>query len=125
MIGLAEAKDAVTVGLTDQTHRMLRQLKEDGVFGEMRDGYRLGIALAISNDIIAPEEISTGTFLNAGSLDPDNTLRDVITELYPEAAGRPYAYAERLAEAGVAEMGRLHRAGEVRFGELFDLAGER
>lgn len=125
MIQLTEVKDTVTVGLTEQTHRMLQQLKKDGVFAEMRDGYLLGIALAISDGIIAPEDIKTGTVFNVGSLDPDNTLRDVITELYPEAAGRPYAYAERLAEAGVAEIGRLHRAGEVRFGELFDLAGER
>lgn len=119
---LVEQKDTVTVGLTEDTHRMLQQLKEDGVFSEMRDGYRLGIALAISNGMVAPEGIKTGTVLNAGSLDPDNSIRDIIIELYPGAADRPYAYAERLAEAGVAEMGRLHRAGEVRFGELFDLA---
>ena len=122
---MTEAKDTVTVGLTDGTHRMLRQLKDDGIFNEMRDGYRLGIALAIADGIIAPDAIKTRTFLNAGSLDPDNTLRDVITEMYPEASGRPYAYAERLAEAGVAEIGRLHRAGEVRFGEVFDVAGGR
>ena len=115
---MAKPKDTVTVGLTDETHRMLQQLKKDGVFNEMRDGYRLGIALAIANGFIASEDIRTGTVLNAGSLDPDNTIRDVITEMYPDAAGRPYAYAERLAEAGVAEMGRLHRAGEVRFGDL-------
>ena len=117
-----EPKDTVTVGLTEETHRMLKQLKEDGVFSEMKDGYRLGIALAVSNNMVAPESIKTGTVLNAGSLDPDNSIRDIVTELYPQAADRPYAYAERLAEAGVAEMGRLHRAGEVRFGELFNLA---
>lgn len=122
---MTEPRDTVTVGLTDETHRMLRQLKDDGVFNEMRDGYRLGIALAIADGIIAPEGTKMGTFLNVGSLDPDNTLRDVITEMYPEAADRPYAYAERLAEAGVAEIGRLHRSGEVRFGEVFDVAGVR
>lgn len=119
---MTEAADTVTVGLTEDTHKMLQRLKEDGVFNEMRDGYRLGIALAISNSIIAPEDIKTRTVLNAGSLDPDNSIRDVIAELYPEAADRPYAYGERLAEAGVAEMGRLHQAGSVRFGELFDTA---
>lgn len=118
---VTEMGDTVTVGLTDETHRMLQQLKEDGVFNEMRDGYRLGIALAVSSGVVAPEDIRTRTFLNAGSLDPDNTIRDVIAELYLDAADKPYRYAERLAEAGVAEMGRLHRAGQLRFGELFDL----
>lgn len=122
---MAETGDIVTVGLTDKTHRMLQQLKEDGVFNEMRDGYRLGIALAVSSGVVAPEDISTGTFLNAGSLDPDNTIRDVITELFPDVADKPYRHAERLAEAGVAEMGRLHRAGQLRFGELFDLVADR
>lgn len=122
---MTETGDTVTVGLTDETHRMLQQLKEGGVFNEMRDGYRLGIALAVSSDVVAPDDIRTRTFLNAGSLDPDNTIRDIITELYPEAADKPYRYAERLAEAGVSEMGRLHRAGQLRFGELFDLVDER
>lgn len=120
-MNVTETEDTVTVGLTDETHKMLKQLSDDGVFSEMRDGYRLGIAVAISNSIIAPEDLKVRTVLNAGSLDRDNSIRDVIIELYPEANSRPYAYAERLAEAGVAEMGRLHRAGEIRFGELFDL----
>lgn len=120
-MNVTETEDTVTVGLTDETHKMLKQLSDDGVFSEMRDGYRLGIALAISNSIIAPEDLKVRTVLNAGSLDRDNSIRDVIIELYPEANSRPYAYAERLAEAGVAEMGRLHRSGEIRFGELFDL----
>lgn len=58
---------------------------------------------------------------NVGSLDPDGLLRELITELYPEQAGRPYAFAERLAEYGVGEMGRLHEAGQLRFRELLSL----
>lgn len=65
---MTESEDTLTVGLTGETHRMLQQLKEDGVFNEMKDAYRLGIALAISNGIIAPEGIKTGTVLNVGSL---------------------------------------------------------
>lgn len=99
---------------------MLQQLKKDKVFDEMSDGYRLGIALAIARGgLAAPEDIKTGTILNVGSLDPDGSIRDLVTELYPEHAHRPYAYAERLAEAGVAEMGRLHQVNQLRFGELF------
>ncbi len=120
---VTEAESVTTVGLTEGTHRMLQQLKKDEVFGEMRDAYRLGIALAIARGLAAPEDIKTGTFLNVGSLDADGGIRDLISELYPEHAHNPYAYAERLAEAGVSEMGRLHQIGQLRFGELFDLVG--
>ena len=121
---MTETEITKTVGLTEETHGMLQRLKENKVFDEMSDGYRLGIALSISKGgAAAPEDIKTRTFLNIGSLDPDGSIRDLITELYPEHAYKPYAYAERLAEAGVAEMGRLHQVGELRFGELFASAG--
>ena len=121
---MTETEITKTVGLTEETHGMLQRLKENKVFDEMSDGYRLGIALAISRGgAAAPEDIKTRTFVNIGTLDPDGSIRDLITELYPEHAHKPYDFAERLAEAGVAEMGRLHQVGELRFGELFDSAG--
>lgn len=113
------AEDTITVGLTEETHAMLQRLKEDNVFNEMVDAYRLGIALAIARRQIAPEGLKIKTFVNAGSLDPDLNFRNIIIELYPEFASRPYAAAERLAEWGVAELGRRHEAGRLRFAEIF------
>ena len=100
---------------------MLRRLERDGVFDEMRDGYRLGVAVAIARGTIAPEDVRlSSTIFNVGTLDPDGSLRDVVTELYPDAADRPYAIIQRLAESGVSELGRLHDANQLRFGQLFD-----
>ena len=90
---------------------MLQRLKKDEVFDEMSHGYRLGIALAIARGgLAAPEDTTMVTILNVGSLDPDGSIRDLITELYPQHAHRPYAFAERLAEAGVEEMGDCIRS---------------
>ncbi len=111
-------EDNVTVGLTEETHVLLQRLRDDGVFKEMRDAYRFGIALAIARSRIAPPGLRYRTVLNIGSLDKDGSIRNIVTELYPEAANTPYSVAERLAEAGVSEIGRLHESGQLRFGEL-------
>lgn len=112
------SQDDVTVGLTEETHSALQRLKEDKIFTEMTHAYRLGIALAIARDAIAEEGLKTRTFVNVGTLDPDGSIRTLITELYPESVDRPYAFAERLAEWGVAEIARLHDSGYLRFADL-------
>jgi hypothetical protein len=115
----------ITVGLTAETHEVLKQLKEDGVFSEMRDAYRFGLALAIARKKIVPQGTKMGTFLNVGSLDPDGAIRSLVLQLFPEASDRPYRYAERLAEWGVAELGRMQARGRLDFGEIFASVGLR
>jgi hypothetical protein len=112
--------DATTVGLTSKSHEKLKELKQNGVFKEMIDGYRFGIALAIAYENIAPEEIKTSTIFNIGSLDPDDSIKKLIIEFFPEAAEKPYEFAERLAEWGVAEMGKMAESGELKFSDIFD-----
>lgn len=112
--------DATTVGLTHESHEILKDLKNNGFFKEMIDGYRFGISLAIAYGNIAPEEIKASTIFNIGSLDPDDKLKKIIIELFPEAAGKPYAFAERLAEWGVSEMGKMAKNGELKFSDIFD-----
>lgn len=111
-------EDSVTVGLTDTTHAGLVQLKEDGVFAEMKDGYKFGIGLSIANGWLAPPGAKMKTFLNVGSLDPDGSLRNLILALYPGASDPPYSIAERLAEAGVARLAELHESSSLKFAEL-------
>ena len=95
-------RDQRTVRLTDDAHEKLTQLKESGIFGEMLDAYRMAIGIALSEGIIdAPENKRVRTYLNAGSLDPDGLIRDVIVETFPASEGSPYEIAERLAEAGI------------------------
>jgi hypothetical protein len=112
--------DTTTVGLTSKSHDLLRELKQNGIFKEMTDGYRFGIALAIAYGNISPEDIKTETIINIGSLDPEGKLKKIIIEFYPEAIERPYAYAERLAEWGVSEMGKLSESGELKFSDIFE-----
>lgn len=109
-----------TVGLTKETHAVLQQLKEDGIFKDMLDGYRFGIGFAITTGNIAPEDIKTTTIWNVGSFDPDNRIHNVILELFPEAKNRPYTFAERLAEWGVSELGQLHINNNLKFGSLLE-----
>jgi hypothetical protein len=113
-------EDNVTVSLTEDTHAILQKFKNDGIFNEMQDGYRFGIAFAIARGLIAPANFKTRTtFLNVGSLDKDGSLRNLITEIYPDSAERPYAMAERLAEAGLTEMGRQYENDQLQFGKIY------
>jgi hypothetical protein len=114
------AENETTVGLTSESHNALKLLKKNGVFKEMVDGYRFGIALAIAYGNIAPEDIKTNTIFNIGSLDPDDKLKKIIIEFFPEAVENTYTYAERLAEWGVSEMGKLTESGELKFSDIFD-----
>lgn len=111
----SERDDQRTLGLSEDSHAKLTQLKERGFFGEMRDAYRLGIAVAMRDGIIdAPGGKRSKTYLNAGSLDPDGVIRDTILEMFPSSEGAPYEIAERLGEAGVKDLfSRLERLPEV------------
>ena len=110
--------DRSNVGLSEAAYQLCSRLKEDGIFKELLDVYRLGIALSIKSGNAAPRISRQRNMFNVGSLDPDGTIRDLIMELYPEHAERPYAFAEQLAEYGVTEIGRLHESGQLRFRNL-------
>jgi hypothetical protein len=112
-------EDITNVGLTENTHIMLKKLKINRIFNEMHDGYRFGIALAIARGLTAPENLKIETFLSVSTLDKDGMLRNLITELYPEARERPYAMAQRLAEAGLTEIGQLYENDELHFSEIY------
>ena len=106
--------DQTTLALTESAHRKLTAMKEEGHFAEMRDAYRLAIAVAMRAGDLAPKDQKrTRTYLNAGSLDPDGILRDAVLETYG-AEGQPYEVIERLAEAGIAILSEeLSLSGEV------------
>jgi hypothetical protein len=90
----------------------------------MLDGYRFAIGLAIRRGLLAPEGLRMNTIFNIGSLDRDGLIRDTVSTLFPEAAIRPYAFAERLAEAGIKELVHLYDSGQLRFADLFQNAND-
>lgn len=117
-------EDNVAVGLTEATHTILLRMKKDGIFNELQDGYRFGIAFAIACGIIADENIKTRSMLNVGSLDKDGSLRSLIMEIYPNNDDKPYSIAERLGEAGLAELGRRYESDQLRFRDIYKLVSE-
>src|ERR1700682_600293 len=100
-------EDIITVGATKQGHDLLDKLKQDEIFLELVDGYRFAIGLAIARRIIAPPGTKMTTIFNVGSLDPDGSMRSMISELYSDGLTAPYTLAERLAEAGLSEMAHI------------------
>lgn len=117
-------EDLINIGLTKETHEVLQKLKDDGVFNEMQDAYRFSIAFAIVQRLVASESLSFKTSFHVATIDRDGSLRNLITEIYPEAADRPYAMAQRLAEAGLEKMGYLYKNGQLNFGEIYKSAIE-
>ena len=117
-------EDVTNIGLTEETHKMLQKMKKDGIFSEMLDGYRFGVAFAIARGLIASENLKIDTFLSVSSLDKDGSLRNLIQELFPESADKPYAFAQRLAEAGLVELGHRYEYEQLHFTEIFKLVAE-
>jgi hypothetical protein len=116
--------DVTQLSLSERTHAMLQRLRDEGVFEEMRDAYRFGIALAVARGEVAPEDARLSrTVFGVSTIDSDGSLRDLLIELFPQEAERPYALAQRLAEAGVADIGRLHENNVLKFGNLFRASG--
>lgn len=112
-----------TIGLSEKAHTILTKLKEDGYFAEMLDGYRFGISLALSKNII-PDEISGSkqTTFNIGSLDSDKSIYKAIKLLLDTKDIPVYRWAERLAEWGVLELGKKAESGDIDFSEIINLA---
>ena len=80
-------------------------MKEDGYIAEMTDGYRLGIALALSMGV-TPDELPTENrnFIAVSTLDPTGELGSAIRMLVNLEGQSAYGYAERLADWGIKEM---------------------
>jgi hypothetical protein len=93
------------IGLSEASHSKLKQLSEDGHFNEMADAYRFAIALALAEGIVPPE-ITSKTVYSVGTIDPDQSIKNVIQSLMgDQVQGMPvYRMAERLADWGIQEL---------------------
>lgn len=110
--------NVTTVGLSPSAHDKLKRLKEDGFFGDLIDGYRFAIALAIANGSEGRKAESKTTIFNVGSLDPDGSISFAVSTLLVSGDDHPYRTAEALAEWGVEEMWQLHEAGDLSISRL-------
>lgn len=98
-------RDKNELGLTEQAREAFDAVVEAAGFNERQDAYRLAIAVALKKGLQPTDEgASRRTYVNIGGLDRDGSLRTAVLQLRADHDGRPYALAERLAEAGVEDM---------------------
>lgn len=118
--------DLINVGLSELANDKLDELKELGYFAEKIDGYRFAIGLAIAQGVIPPEINKRTTFLNVGSLDPDQTLRRAVEALMPSQIEETTVYRliERLADWGVCELYALAKTGDIDFVKILGSGAE-
>ena len=114
------------VRLSSKGHAILTQMKEDGYLAEMTDGYRLGIALALSMGV-TPDDFPSENrnFIAVSTLDPTGELAVAIRMLVGLEGQSVYSYAERLADWGIKEMQERSKGGFLDVGGLIAAAGEK
>lgn len=104
--------EPTNLGMSEGSHSILMQLKEAKVFGEMADGYRFAIALALSLGQ-RPTELQ-GQKVNVfgvATIDPDQEIYIAIKSLIDTGQIPVYRWAERLADWGIRELDRRLNAG--------------
>lgn len=125
-MNMSTIDDLNKLSLSERTHAKLKRLQEDGHFLEMRDAYRLGIALALSRGI-RPSEIlppkASGIY-SISQIDPDQSISLAIKILMDTEDLPPYRWAERLAEWGIEELFRESQKGQIDIVKLLDEAYE-
>jgi hypothetical protein len=97
--------DKAQIGLTPTASRHLQQVMASGWFSKEQDAYRVAIAIALANDVVAnPEDLAgiENKYNFMGGVDRDGRLRALINALSPDHTSAPARFAERLAHAGLA-----------------------
>jgi hypothetical protein len=124
-IPTAAVSERTQVRLSNKCHSILTQMKEDGYLAEMTDGYRLGIALALSmgaqlDDLSAENR----NFIAVSTLDPTGEIAAAIRMLVSLEGQSVYGYAERLADWGIKEMQTRFKGGFLDVASLMNTAAE-
>ena len=123
---IATVSERTQVRLSNKSHATLTQMKEDGYLAEMTDGYRLGIALALSMGI-TPGELpaENRNFIAVSTLDPTGELATAIRMLVNLEGQGVYGYAERLADCGIKEMQERFKGGFLDVASLMSNTAEK
>jgi hypothetical protein len=114
--------EIVTIGLSEAANDKLDELKELGYFADKMDAYRFAVSLALAQAVIPPEIATRKTFLNVGSLDPDQTIRRAVEALMADQLSETTVYrmVERLADWGVNELHAQAKTGDIDFQAILD-----
>ncbi|MGZ8180875.1 MAG: hypothetical protein ACXWT1_02835 [Methylobacter sp.] len=118
-------EDISKVGLSERVDAKLKRLQEEKHFTDMRDAYRVGIALAIACGIRPPEIIPPKVSrYNISQIDEDKSIETAISLLMDTEGVPPYRWAERLAEWGVEKLSQESEKGQIDFLKLLTEAKE-
>jgi hypothetical protein len=114
--------EPVNIGLGASNHAFLKYLAEDEkLFKEMKDGYRFAMAYSIAKKIHPKDSAEKfRTTFSLASIDPDGSLKSLIESLYPDIDIPRYTILERLADAGMAELSRLHKESNLDIDRLLE-----
>lgn len=112
------SNEPTMIGVSERAHSILTQLKDDGHVGEMADGFRLGIALALSLGIDPPEVANKRTTYSVATIDPQQQVATAIRALVQLGDGSVYRMAERLADWGILELHSRFHSGSIEIGSL-------
>ncbi|MCH5144154.1 hypothetical protein JMF94_03550 [Desulfovibrio sp. UIB00] len=114
--------ELTTIGLSEAGDTKLDELKELGIFAEKMDGYRFAVALGIAQGVVPQEIAKRKPFLNIGSLDPDQLLKQSVESLFEDDLREttPYRLIERLAEWGVNELYAQAQTKDIDFVALLE-----
>ena len=119
-------EDISKLGLSERVDAKLKRLHEEGHFADMRDAYRVGIALAMAYGIRPPEIMQPKVNrYNISQIDEDKSIETAINLLMDTGGVPPYRWAERLAEWGVEELSRESKNGLIDFSRLLTEAKEK
>lgn len=107
------ATEPTMIGLSENAHLLLSQMKEDNFLAEMADGYRLAIGLALSHRVVPDEVLQRRTVFSVATIDPDQEIAAAIRALVDLKGGSVYRMAERLADWGVIELAKRFDGGPI------------
>ena len=115
-----EKDDLRQVGVSATSQAQLDEMQRQKLIGDQMDGYRLAVATAIAfgRSPRASPGSSRTTKYAAGNLDPDQELKTVIAEIYPDSKRTPYRALEDLAEQGLEILKAQTEGDAIWFGEL-------
>ena len=110
--------EARTIPASDETKKIMNQLKAKQIFAEQRDVWILGASLGITSGK-THEAGTRGTFQNINSLDSDEIFAAIMLGLYPDMS--PEERLKKLvdhSEWGIREIWRKYENGTLDFSTL-------
>lgn len=105
-----ETRDTANIGLSEDMHVKLREMTDNGVFSDMKDGYRLAASIALKQamDVDDRKLVNRKNMYDVGGVDEDFIFRNAISVIYPDKEHMEYKHLEKLADAGIEFLYRFY-----------------